>query len=490
MRDPVPDDIWKTQITPTERDPVPQDIWGSQEKKPAPAPDLAPSVDDLTWRQAIWSAIQPKTLGKSAYQYGSDIVGAIKHPVETGKAVMKTAVGAAEKLVPGEHPYEEYADLFVDIMKNRYGTVENFKRTLAEDPVGVTADLASLFMAGGTVVRGMGMGTKVSAAGAKVAKLGAAMEPLNVAARGVAAPVRAGLKLIPESFKLSPSKMYRSAVKFSTTLSENERLALARTALDEQIMPTLAGMEKLTDRITDISTRIDDLIEKASINGQKMPVKDLFKEFDILKKEALSTSGKPIKAEKAIERVRTEIIKANEKLGRKELTPLEAQALKKKIYRELESFYSRVRELPASVDAQMAVARATKEFLEEAIIDEKGRSVIKQLNKEDGALIELRKHLDRPASRISNRDIWGLGMTTKMGLGGLVGHGIAGGGAGTIGGTATGLVLGLLDTPQAKSGLAIFLNRLQKRGIKVRMTPTLARLLARSGEQVQTAIGP
>jgi len=480
VRDPVPANIWDEEITPTERDPVPSDMFPSQEKKSAPAPDMTSSMDDLTWRQAIISAF--KNIPSSGYQMGKDIVGAVSHPIQTGKAIGKTAIGAAEKLIPGEQEYEQYADLFVDMMKNRYGSVENFKQTVAQDPVGVFADAASVFLSAGAAIRAVGAGSKVGAisrAGAVVTRVGAAMEPMNIAARGLAFPLRIGMRNLP-------SKLYRSAVKFTTKLSEKERVALAQTALDEKIMPTLRGLENLTDKINVINKDIAMLIDKAQTTGAAMPVEELFKSFDDLKKTYLKESGKPMKNVRAIESVKREITQANDILKRRVLTPKEAQALKVKIYKELEGYYSKVNNLPASVDAQMAVARSAKEFLEEVIVDENFNSIIKRLNERDGALIELRNALEGPASRISNRDIIGIGVPIKTGAGGTIG-GLAGGKVGTGIGAGAGLVLGILDTPQAKAGLAIFLNRLKKRGIKVRMTPTLARLLAVEGERARKA---
>mgnify|MGYP001586670474 FL=1 len=89
------------------------------------------------------------------------------------------------------------------------------------------------------------------------------------------------------------------------------------------------------------------------------------------------------------------------------------------------------------------------------------------LNKQEGALIELGEALEKAANRITNRDIIGIGVPIKGGLGGVVG-----GWKGAAGGVA----VGLLDTPAIKSKLAIVLNRLKEKGIQVKPTSTAIRL--------------
>ena len=49
---------------------------------------------DLTWRQAFSKALG--NVGESAERFGRDLVQPILHPVETGKALGKTAAGAVQ----------------------------------------------------------------------------------------------------------------------------------------------------------------------------------------------------------------------------------------------------------------------------------------------------------------------------------------------------------------------------------------------------------
>ena len=472
MRDPVPDDILNTQQTGGMRDAVPEDILGPSEKKiPQPAPDLTASQDDLTWREAIWRGFT--NIPGSGMQFGKDIFQAARHPVQTAGALGKVVGGFGEKLIPGEHPYEEYADLFVDFMKNRYGSVENFKRAVSEDPVGVFADAASIFIAGGTAVRTVGATTKlgkVAKAGTVVSRLGAATEPLNLTMRVAAIPFK-----LP-AVRKAANRMYQSAAKFSTTLNEAQRIKVAQTAMDLEMRLGLSGWNKLFDELTEVNNRIAQMIDAAQVTGPKMPIEELYKHIGELKKKY---KGSTLLAADAWDEIDATVARVKLSMkGRKALTPKRAQTLKQGTYKDLKRFYEKQGNHPAGIETQKAIARSIKEYLEEVIPE------IKQLNAYDGDLLELQKAIDRPISRIRNRDLWGLGSAVKTGLGSAAG-GLVAGKTGAGIGAGAGLLFATLDTPHVKSALAVFMNRLNRRGIRVRMTPTLARLLARGGAQIE-----
>jgi len=64
-------------------------------------------------------------------------------------------------------------------------------------------------------------------------------------------------------------------------------------------------------------------------------------------------------------------------------TPDEAQKLKQRIYRELQSYYEKHKATPAKTEMRKAIARNARKLIEEIIPE------IKQLNQKEGALIEL-----------------------------------------------------------------------------------------------------
>lgn len=119
----------------------------------------------------------------SAKQFASDMVQPILHPIETAKSVGNLMLGAAQKLIPGEQPEEQYADAVAQFFVDRYGSVENAKKTFAEDPVGLAADLSMLFTGGGSLAaRAPGIVGKV---GRATETVGRAVDPIRAAGKTV-----------------------------------------------------------------------------------------------------------------------------------------------------------------------------------------------------------------------------------------------------------------------------------------------------------------
>ena len=380
----------------------------------------------------------------SAYRVGEDIYTAVRHPIETAKGVGKLALGGIQKLVPGEQGFEYIAEDFGEMVKERYGSVENIAESFKKDPVGVAGDFA-------TLLTGVGAGlkfAKLGKFGEAVSKVGASLEPMTGVGKIAKGAVKKGLMTAYRA--KSPADIYQSAVKFSTTLNEVERLKLADTALKSGIMPTYEGLQKAWGKVNDLNTKITDLIDKAQETGKKITVKGLFKEFDDLELKALSDSSLPIDAAEAIEKVKYQITEANNLIDRKALTPKEAQRLKQKTYKELEQYYKKNLETPPTAEARKSVARQARLFLEEVIPE------IKQLNRAEGDYLALINALDRPVSRISNRDLFGIGVPIKATAGGALGGKV---------GAAVGTAFGVLDNPKVKARLAIMLHNMEKQGI-------------------------
>ncbi len=390
------------------------------------------------------SAVQ--NIPSSGVQLVKDVTMPIRHPIETAKAVGTLAKGAAQKLIPGEQPAEQSVDQVISSMVDRYGGVENIKKTVAEDPVGFLGDVASIFIpagAAGKLTGALGKVPALAKAGEVLSKAGEIIEPITTATK---ATKEAAAKIIPKDL---PGKLYESAAKFKTSIPESDRLKMVDTALENSIMPTVKGLDKTRNMIDGLNANITTLIDKATDQGKRVNVRDLFKEFDSMKKEL---SGDPLLRAAQINRIEKSLKTYFKDLGKADLTPSEAQKLKQKIYKETGSFYSSVKEAPATVEAKQAVARAAKESIEEIFPEIKG------LNKKEGALIALRNELERSASRISNRDLIGIGVPIKGGAGGAI--------AGP-GGMGAGVVLGLLDTPVVKAKLAIVANRLKEKGVVI-----------------------
>lgn len=157
-----------------------------------------------------WSDVPGEALSNipsSAAKFASDIVQPFLSPVETAKSLADAAAGglrAGAKAVLPESMFnavdslgnpeanqriEQTAGAVGQFFKDRYGSVEGIKNTLATDPVGAAGDAALALMGGGAVAaRAPGA---VGRAGQAARAAGQTVDPLNAAVRGVGAVARA-----------------------------------------------------------------------------------------------------------------------------------------------------------------------------------------------------------------------------------------------------------------------------------------------------------
>ena len=143
-----------------------------------------PVAGPLSWSDVASQAIT--NLPESAAQFGSDIVQPFVNPVDTAKSIATLGRGIYQKFIPGQQPDEAVADAVGKFFLDRYGGAEEIKRTLATDPVGALADLATVLTGGGAAA------ARAPAAVGKIGKVaqaaGRAIDPINVATK-VAGPV-------------------------------------------------------------------------------------------------------------------------------------------------------------------------------------------------------------------------------------------------------------------------------------------------------------
>lgn len=118
-----------------------------------------------------------------------NIVQAVTNPVETAKSVLDVGAGALQNVLPekfvqfvGEDKQSrDMARKVGEFYAERYGTGEGLKRAIAEDPVGVLADLSTIVSGGATVAP--------RAVAPALSRTASAIDPLAIAARGTQAAV-------------------------------------------------------------------------------------------------------------------------------------------------------------------------------------------------------------------------------------------------------------------------------------------------------------
>lgn len=144
----------------------------------------------------------------SAKRFGTELYEAVTHPIETVKGVWDVAAGALQKVLPEDavkfisqfdaNPAAatkaiEAANAFGGVYKERYGSYENFKRTLAEDPVGAAADISALFSGGAAAMSKSPSVSKALTTAARVTN------PLSVVTEPVQAVIAAKQTILPSA---------------------------------------------------------------------------------------------------------------------------------------------------------------------------------------------------------------------------------------------------------------------------------------------------
>lgn len=376
-----------------------------------------------------------ENIPSSAQKYGESIAQVITSPVETVKNIGKTAMGLGEKIIPGRQAEEAYPEAIGQFFQQRYGSTENALKALQTDPVGVLGDVSALFTGGGMAI---------PQAGKTVSRIGAAVEPLNIA-KNVAG--YGASKVIPSS--VAP-KLYESAAKWSTTLSPEERAGLTATALEQQLMPSQAGVTKAQQTINDLGNQIDTLVTSATESGAKIPSTEVFKYINDTKSKLGGVKMEAPQDVAAVNKISNDFRKYLGKLKKDSLTPQELQDFKTDAYKRINFERGTEKASIAKEETYKAMSKAAKEALQTQIPE------LQLLNQQQGQLLELLPNLQRSAARIENRDLLGLGAPIKVGAGGVVGNEL-----GALGGAAT----SILDMPKAKAAMALDLYKKQRQGI-------------------------
>lgn len=397
-----------------------------------------------------------KNVPGSAATLGKNIWDAVSSPVQTGEAVANLVGGASQAMNQGiqesdwapdwlkaisftpvdamtDEDLTPYADAFVQGVKDRYGSVDNAKRTLEQDPVGAMADIAS-------VVTPL------------LPKGGAALNPINAGKNLVRGAVKVATP------KRLPVKIYERVAKFGTTLDDQQRAAMINTALKYGLTPSEAGVTKLAGIIQKFNSKLDDLI---ATNKGAIPRQAIYKHINELRREVGGFKFEAADDLQAVDRmIKNFEVHAGATLP-KSVSARELQAFKTDLYKRINFDARHLQGTPISEQVRKTVARGAKEGIEQL---EPG---VKGVNSTLADLYELQPHLQRAANRIGNRRTIPLTAPMEVGAGAGAGYAL-GGEVGAGIGTALGTGSAVLAHPKVAPSVAIGLQRLKdKRAIDI-----------------------
>lgn len=253
-----------------------------------------------------WKDVPGEAVGNvpsSAANLASGLWQAVSNPVDTATGVWDLAAGGLRNALPekfvskieGGKPNpsalraSQTASAAGQFYKQRYGTVEGLKNTIATDPVGAAADLSTV-LAGGAAVA-----PKASMAAQTLNRASQLTNPLNAAkipvkaAVGVAKPI-VGLSTGVGTENLSAA--YQAGRKGQTAFWKNLNDDVPRTQLLDDARQALANMRAQRSsayrqnigqttanptplRFNDIDSAIktvdDTLYVRSSTSGKRMP---------------------------------------------------------------------------------------------------------------------------------------------------------------------------------------------------------------------------
>lgn len=267
-----------------------------------------------------WTVIGQRALENtpsSAYQFGSDIVQAVAHPLQTLQAVGDLGAGAlregARTVLPASvfdtldslgnqeaaNRASNTASAVGNFYKDRYGSMAGFKKALAEDPVGVLGDVSTVLMGGSTAAakvpvvganaakalqtlsRVVNPITPVSLAGRYVGKVGGAIaKPLLGAATGT------GSDVVGEAYNAGKiGGQYNKAFKRNLRGYEDQAAVVddAKAAVgniaDQRRAEYQANMRKIGAanapiNMGPIQQKLSSLIDESFMNGHQIASKE------------------------------------------------------------------------------------------------------------------------------------------------------------------------------------------------------------------------
>lgn len=310
-------------------------------------------------------------------------------------------VSMADKSRGMSTDYQPQAEAVGKFYGDRYGGVENIKKTLYEDPVGVGLD-ASVVLGGAGALTGS----------SKLAKLSKIVDPVRLAGKGAGA---VGSRMAPKISKV----LSKASEAYATSGLGNPMKVKDIQGITGKTVGQLMREYKLFNRspssVVDAIEKIDDVVGTKIKTAPKAQVLDILAKFDerikALAKDA--TISETARGElEALMRRKSEFVKY---IGDKSSTPLNIPAetvrtMKKAVGKDIpETKFS----LDATQTAKSNAAKGTYNIFKDKVNELAGT---KQLGKDESGLIRLKKIFENADARGQARQAISI---KDIGFGGL-----------------------------------------------------------------------
>ena len=250
---------------------------------PAPAENpyaqfvTAPSSGMPGPRRA-WSDVPGEALanvGTSAQKFFGGVVEAVTSPLQTAKGVLDIGAGALQNALPKNvvnfvnqfdaHPEAaahavKVANAVGGMFKERYGSIEGLKNTLATDPVGAAADISTLFSGGAAVAARAAPGVaKVLNTAATVTN---PMTPVVAGITKAGAPVATAVGKTVEAFKgeLAPQKAAKIAREAAGPALEDIRAAALNAPSNLTAAQAISGVTERAPAMQALASDVESTL--------------------------------------------------------------------------------------------------------------------------------------------------------------------------------------------------------------------------------------
>lgn len=261
-------------------------------------------------------------IGSSTMNLLGGIGAAVSDIPGTLKTLGGTAVGIAEKLIPGEQPQEKYADALGQFIKQRYGTPEAVGNTIYNDPVGFLTDLSSVLSGGGAAITKLGQVSKI----ADIAKIGTTigkLDPIVAASKAVDSLVNfKNIKLDNAAVKLEGSSLGWTAGQKAKYGTERINEINKFGAKLENIGDPATRLEVGQAVVENMKARMDFAADQSLV---LLPKEQVIKELELLKQDIKARPN----YQKALDKKITDAIDGLDSVEGTHLTAGEINSLKK-----------------------------------------------------------------------------------------------------------------------------------------------------------------
>jgi hypothetical protein len=218
--------------------------YALSQSQPAPTPEVK-APEDKSLGGTVVSAIS--NLPSSTANLFQGLYQAVTNPLETGKAVLDVAAGGLQNILPEsvvqaigpDERSRAAAGQVADFYRQRYGSAEGVRQTIAKDPAGFLADVSTVLSAG-------------SLAAPRLGRVATAIDP-------VAATVRAGGSLASGAGRLSSELLGLSTGVGSEPIRQAARAGAVGGESARQFRENITGRAPLTDVLDAAKQNLADM---------------------------------------------------------------------------------------------------------------------------------------------------------------------------------------------------------------------------------------